>query len=176
MRVSRGAPVCTVWKPGPWGIMERQIKVSAARRLLQAGGNCSCPLSPGLAMPAGRLSSKQLGDAWWWWSLPVRMQHHLYTSLEDKPAQRNPISQCKVLRHCSWALDASTYFYPLKNRRKGFLGTACCRSAHTTCARGSRRLEAGPASTKLVYLLYPSRHRWGTALLKTTTWKRYYCS
>lgn len=118
MRVSRGAPVCTVWKPGPWGIMERQIKVSAAWRLLQAGGNCSHPLSPGLAMPTGRLSSKQLGDAWWWWSLPARMQRHLYTSLEDKPAQRNPISQCEVLRHCSWALDPSPFLLSPEEQRE----------------------------------------------------------
>lgn len=107
------------------------------------GGNCSYPL-PSLrashasgeaeqraagGMPGGGGPCLRL-------ELPARMQHHLYTSLEDKPAQGNLISQCKMLRCCSQALDPSPFLF-FEVRGKGCFGTDCCRSPRITGASAS---------------------------------------
>lgn len=76
----------------------------------EPGGIAAAPCPQGPATPAG--SSQGGGGPCPRLEPPTRTQHCLYTSLEDKPAQGNPISQCKVLSPFSFP------FFPSRSEGK----------------------------------------------------------
>lgn len=106
------------------------------------------------------------GDAWWWWSLPEAGTACKDTalSLRFSGGQTStghsdfPARDAQTLLLSTGSFTFSFFPSRLEGKDASVQAAAGC--------RGQQHLKAGPASPRLVYLLQPSRHRQGIALLK----------
>jgi len=120
------------------------------------------------------MSSKQPGGCLWWWSLPEAgvVCEDAAASLHFSRGQTSTGESDFAVQgaHCCWALDPYPFvFSPLGLEGKDASAQPAAEApAQWVPGAEGISLKAGAASPRLVYLLWPSRQRQGTAVLKTT--------